>query len=137
MIKHIAPVMAVGAASALLFAGSASAAAQHHKPRTFAACSARGAYAICDAGGTVNHPSSLWLHVRAKPRQRVTGAWDVTCSKGEGVGERGGSFTGKTVLTRRMTMNYKHPDQCIVAADAQLSEGGNSDSIHMWLTVGN
>jgi hypothetical protein len=82
----------------------------------------------------VNHPSSLWVHVRAKPKQRVTGAWDVTCSKGDGAGSKSGTFTGKTLLTRRMAMNYKHPDQCIVSADAQLDGGGNS--IHIWLTVG-
>jgi hypothetical protein len=136
MIKKFAPVLAAGAASALMLTGTASA-ATHHKPRTFASCSAQGGYAICTAGGSVNHPSSIWLHVRAQPEQRVTGAWDVQCSKGMGVGDKSGSFTGKAspTYTRRLPMNYKHPDQCIVSADGQLTNG-NGNSIHLWLTVG-
>jgi hypothetical protein len=138
MINKLALVVAIGAASALLFAGSASAAParhHHHKPKTFASCSASGEYAICDATGTANNPSSLWLHVRANPKQRVSGAWSLTCSEGDGAGGKSASFTGKTVLTRRMAMPYKHPSQCIVSADAQLSTTGNS--IHVWLTIGN
>ena len=136
MIKRFVLVLAAVAAPAVLFAGSASAATHHHKAHTFAACSARGGYAICDASGTVNHPSSLWVHVRAKPQQQVSGAWDVVCSKGSGVGDKSGTFTGKAAptITRRMKMNYRHPDQCTVSADAQLSKNGSS--IHVWLTVG-
>jgi hypothetical protein len=138
MIKKFGPALAAGAAAALMLTGTASAATHHHKKpkqHTFASCSAQGGYAICTAGGTVNNPTSIWLHVRAQPKQRVTGAWDVTCSKGLGVGEKSGSFTGKadSVYTRRLPMNYKHPDQCVVSADAQLSQAGNS--IHIWLAA--
>lgn len=137
MVKKFAPVLAAGAAFALMLTGTASAATHHHKKpkeHQFASCSARGGYAICTAGGTVNNPASLQLHVRAQPDQRISGAYDVVCSKGSGVGDKSGTFTGKASpkYTRNLPMNYKHPDQCIVSADAQLSKNGNS--IHISLT---
>jgi len=139
MIMKLSPVLAAGAASALLVAGPAAVSAASVLPhsaqaKTFAACSASGADAICDAGGTVNHPYSLWLHVRAQPKQRVTGTWNVTCRKGSKSDDKSGSFSGKTVLLRRMKMGYRHPAQCIASADAQLTTSGKA--IHLWLTVG-
>ena len=135
MIKKLVPVLAAVAAPAVLFAGSASA-ATHHKAHTFGSCSAKGAHAKCVAEGTANNPSSLWLHVRAQPHQRVLVAWAVVCRKGSNVGHKTGTFTGKAspTLTRQMAMKYKHPDQCAAAAVAKLSKNGNS--IRVWLTVG-
>lgn len=137
MIKKLLPVLAAVVAPAVLLAGSASAATHHHKPRTFASCRAKGRHAKCVAEGTANHPSSLWLHVRAQPHQRVIVGWAVECFKGSGKGHKSGGFIGKAAptLTRKMAMNYKHPDRCIAATDGQLSKNGSS--IHVWLTVGN
>jgi hypothetical protein len=134
MIQKSAPVLAA-AASALLLSGPALAATHHHHhhAKTFAACSARGEFATCQASGSAAHPSSLWVHVRAKSQQTVTGQWVVTCVKGTGARAAGGSFSGKTVLTRRMKTTYRHPDSCMASAFALLTQRG---SIHIWLTVG-
>jgi hypothetical protein len=136
MIKKLLPVLAAVMAPALLFAGSASAATHHHKPRTFASCRAKGRHAKCLAEGTAKRPSSLWLHVRAQPHQRVIVGWAVECFKGSAKGHKGGAFIGTAAptLTRKMAMKYKHPDRCIAAADAELTKKGSS--IHVWLTVG-
>jgi hypothetical protein len=134
MIKKFVPVLAAVAGAAVLFAGSASAATQP-KAHTFGSCHKTGRGAKCTADGTANHPSSLWLHVRAQPHQRVYVGWALECSKGSGTRHKHGSFTATATptLTRKMPMTYKHPDQCIAAAAAQLSNRG---SIHVWLTVG-
>ena len=134
MIKKFLPVLAAAAGAAVLFAGSASAATQP-KAHTFGSCHKSGRHAACTASGTANHPSSLWLHVRAQPHQRVFVGWAVECFKGSGKRGKHGSFTAKATptLTRRIPMTYKHPDQCAAAAAAQLS---NKGSIHVWVTVG-
>ena len=132
MIKNSAPVLAAGAVFLLLFAGSASAAAQNHRSKTIASCTASGGLTGCYAAGNANHPRSLWLHVSAKPRQKVSGTWRVTCSKGLDSGSKSGRFRGKSTVTRRLPMSYKHPEFCVVNANAQLSKAGTS--IHLWLT---
>jgi len=134
MIRRFGPVLAAGAACALLLAGSASAAATNHHSKRFASCSARGGNATCVASGTTYHPLRIFVHVRAQPRQRVTGSWTVVCSKGLGSGSKKGSFDSRAwpTLTRKLRMNYRHPDMCVVTADAQLSRSGNT--IHVWLT---
>ena len=136
MIKKFGPVLAAVAGAAVLFAGSASAATPQNKPHTFASCRAIGRNASCDAEGTARRPSSLWLHVRAQPHQRVFVGWVVVCRKGSGVRHKNGGFAGKAAptLTREMAMPYKHPAHCSAAVDAKLSKNGSS--IHVWLTVG-
>jgi|SRR5580704_3298792 hypothetical protein len=97
-----------------------------------ASCQARGAYAICDAAGTAgNHPVTIVMHVRAVPRQSVSGAWAITCSEGLGAGSKSASFHGRTPINRILRHPYRHPDSCVVSADAQLSRHGH---LHIWLT---
>jgi invasion protein IalB len=132
MIKKIA-ALAAATTTALLIAGPAAAATTTAQARTVGSCRARGEYATCVASGTVNNPLRLYVHVAASPRQKVSGAWDVTCSEGDGAGSESGSFGGKTTLTRKLRMPYRRPDSCVVSADAQLSRAGNS--IHVWLTA--
>jgi hypothetical protein len=78
----------------------------------------------------------LWLHVRAQPHQQVVVGWAVECFKGSTRGHKTGAFTGNAAptLTRKMAMNYRHPDRCIAAADGRLSKSGSS--IYVWLTIG-
>jgi invasion protein IalB len=132
MIRKLIAIAAATAA-ALLVAGPATASTATAQGKTVASCWARGDYATCGAAATVNHPLRLYVHVAASPAQRVSGAWDVTCSKGYGAGTESGSFSGRTTLTRKLRMSYRRPDFCIVSADAQLSNGGHS--IHVWLTA--
>jgi hypothetical protein len=134
MIKKFVPVLAAAAGSAVLFAGSASAATQS-KAHTFGSCHKSGAQAQCTADGTAKHPSSLWMHVRAQPNQRVYVGWAVECFKGSGTRRKHGAFTARATptLTRRIPMTYKHPGKCIAAASAVLAKKG---TIRVWLTVG-
>jgi hypothetical protein len=64
------------------------------------------------------------VHVWAKPKQKVSGAWDVVCSQGTGAGSESGSINGTTTLSKKLRMNYAHPDSCVAPAGAQLSGGG-------------
>jgi hypothetical protein len=118
--------LAAGPLAALALAAPASAATTAHKAHQvqFASCHAQGDFAICDASGTTWHPLSVVLHVTSTPGQHVSGAWDVTCSKGLGAGSRSGNFSGTTPYKKTLKLNYKRPDSCIVSADAQLGTGG-------------
>jgi hypothetical protein len=118
--------IAAGPVAALVLAAPASAATTAHKthPVQFASCHAQGDYAICDASGTTWHPLSVVMHVTSSPGQHVSGAWDVTCSKGLGTGSKSGSFSGTTPYKKTLRLNYRRPDSCIVSADAQLGTGG-------------
>jgi hypothetical protein len=135
MIKKLAPVLAALAAAAMLFAGSASA-ATHSKPDTFGSCHAKGRLAHCAAKGTAKRPSSLWLHVRAQPNQKVLVGWADICKIGSHKRTKDGGFIANAAptLTRKMPMGYKHPDSCVAAVVGALSKKGKS--IRVWMTVG-
>jgi hypothetical protein len=125
-IAIMSPVVAAG--------GPASAAVT---PSVFiGGCRAQGDFATCVAGGNVNHPHSIRVHVIARPGQRISGSWSMTCSKGLGAGSKSGSFSGwaslRHPLSHKLRMPYRRPDSCSVAADAQLKHGGR---IHVWLTA--
>jgi hypothetical protein len=119
--------VAAGPLAALVLAAPASAttAGHHDHQRQFASCHAQGQYAICDASGTTYHPLSVVLHVTSSPGQHVSGAWDVSCSKGLGAGSESGNFSGRTPYRKTLRLNYRRPDSCIVSADAQLGTGGS------------
>jgi len=85
---------------------------------------ARGDYAIAVAAGEVGHPTAIYLRVKSRPHQKVSGAWTVVCSKGYGAGSKSGDFSGTTTLVRKLRMPYKHPSSCTASASAQLQDGG-------------
>ena len=119
--------IAAGPLAALALAAPASATTTAHNAHQvqFASCHAQGDFAICDAAGTTWHPLSVVLHVTSSPGQHVSGAWDVTCSKGLGAGSRSGNFSGTTPYKKTLRLNYRRPDNCIVSTDAQLGTGGS------------
>lgn len=130
MIKKLAGVLAAGTMATVMLTGTATAAS--NSIRQVGSCRANGDFAICVASGSVNRPKALYVHVSSVPSQRVSGAWDVVCSKGLGAGSKSGSFSGRTRLRRKLRMPYARPDSCTVSADAQLSHGGR---IHVWITA--
>jgi hypothetical protein len=145
MIKETARIALLGVAGAAMILGimvPAVSASTHAAPATvrhLGGCRARGDFAICVAGGSVNHPSSIHVHVTANPAQRVTGSWSVVCSRGFGAGSKSGNFHGRAgatshPLTVPVKMPYKHPDNCTASADAQLSSHGR---LHVWITARN
>jgi len=95
-------------------------------------CRSSGDFAICTASGSTNHPLYVRVHVEASPNQHISGAWDMTCSKGTGAGGTQGTISGTTPRAKRLRMPFANPDSCVVAADAQLSGSG---SIHVYLTA--
>jgi hypothetical protein len=99
----------------------------------FGHCRAHGDFAICTASGTINHPRAIYVHIDASPNQSISGAWDMTCSKGTGAGGTHGTISGTTPRRKGpLRMPYAHPDSCIVAADAQLLSSG---SLFIYLTA--
>jgi hypothetical protein len=101
---------ALAAASATILATTPAWASSAAHSRQLGSCSARGDFAICDAGGSVNHPLSLVVHVTSAPDQHISGAWDVVCGKGNGAGGKSGSFSGRTPFKRTLKMPYARPD---------------------------
>lgn len=88
-------------------------------------CSARGDYATCVADGTASNPSRIWVTVKARPAQRIDAYWNVVCSRGSGAGTRDGRFAGVAPIKRAIRLPYSSPDDCTVAASAQLSGRGD------------
>lgn len=115
--------MAGGAAgcAALLAAGMAIADVPGSK---FAQETASGEYAIANAAGNVSHPAAIYVQVKSRPHQKVSGAWSVVCAKGFGAGSKSGQLPGSTPLVRELKMSYHHPSSCTASANAQLSDGG-------------
>ena len=143
MIKNIARalMLTAGLTAMVALAVPASASPVHGRAASAAAnsvvrfgqCTARGDFAICTASGSVNHPTAIYVHIDASPNQSISGAWDMTCSKGTGAGGTHGTISGTTPRRKGpLRMPYAHPDSCVVAADAQLS---NSGSLSIYLTA--
>jgi hypothetical protein len=86
---------------------------------------ASGDYATAVASGNAHRPHSIKVRITSSPHQRATGSWSVVCSKGSGAGSKSGDFHGRTTFTRRIRLPMHHPDDCSVAASAQLDRGGH------------
>jgi hypothetical protein len=68
----------------------------------------------------------MWVKVKSTPTgQRAVGAWTMTCVKNSGAGSKSGRVRGTTPFRQRLAMNYADPDNCSVAANAQLSGKGS------------
>lgn len=127
-------IIAFGLAASMALLATTPASAASGSIR-IASCRARGDFATCVAAGTArHHPLKIVLHVRSDPKQAVSGAWDMTCSKGNGAGGKHGSFHAGTPINRVLPKPYRRPDSCIVSADGQLGRGG---TLHIWLTYTN
>jgi len=142
VIKNIARalMLTAGLTAMVALAVPASASPTHARASAatssivrFGHCSAHGDFAICTASGNINHPTAIYVHIDASPNQSISGAWDMTCSKGTGAGGTHGTISGTTPRRKGpLRMPYAHPDSCIVAADAQLSGSG---SLTIYLTA--
>jgi len=131
MKRPFAVVFAVAASTVLLATPAAAATASIQ----IGSCRAQGEFATCVASGNArHHPVKIVLHVRSSIAQSVSGAWNMTCSKGLGAGGSSGRFHTGTPINRVLHHPYTHPDSCIVAADGQLARHG---SLHIWLTYTN
>ncbi len=86
--------------------------------------SARGDYAAVAASGTAHNPNKIYMKVTARPRQRITASWSMTCAKGFGTGSKSGDFAGRTPQVRRLRMPMRNPDDCYLGASAQLDDSG-------------
>ena len=86
--------------------------------------SARGNFATAVAGGDVNKPKALRVIVQARPNQRASGSYSVTCSRGGGAGSASGNLSGNAPFKDKMRMPYSNPDYCSAAASVQLDNGG-------------
>jgi hypothetical protein len=131
IIRRIAVTTASAAAFLLMLAapGFASTARVYNA----GSCSAEGQYATCVASGTAYNPATINVHVSA-PRTGlpIFVAWSDVCAKGDGAGTASGHFRTVTDSDRTIRHPYARPDNCAVAADAQLT----SDGIHIrvWIT---
>jgi len=86
--------------------------------------SASGDFAIASADGTIDDPSEVRMRVRATPPQEVQATWTMTCAQGTGAGSSDDQFNATTPVSRRLKLPSKDPNDCTVAANAQLAEGG-------------
>lgn len=93
---------------------------------------ASGEFAIAQASGKVDNPSKIWVKATASPSQAVQGAYSVVCSRGFGAGTKNGSLAGQTPLLRRVPLPTPNPDSCIVAANAQLQDGGGTVRVRLF-----
>lgn len=92
--------------------------------KKFAQETASGDYAIAVASGNVDDPAAIYVRVKSRPSQSLSGAWTVVCSKGTGAGSKSGEIHGTAPLTRTLRLPMGNPDSCTASANAQLSDGG-------------
>jgi len=92
--------------------------------KKFAQETASGDYAIATAAGNVDDPVRIYVRVKSRPSQSVSGAWTVVCSRGFGSGSKSGEIHGTTPLTRTLKLPMGNPDSCTASANAQLGDGG-------------
>jgi len=122
IFRKIAVSAAIPAAVVLVaFAGTT--AAQASTWYGAGSCTARGQYATCVASGDAYHPSGIYVHVKTGVRQWITVYWDVVCTKGTGAGSDSGHFRVYAPATHKIRHPYRHPHDCTVASDAQISRG--------------
>lgn len=114
-------ILAVGTVAAVLSLVATSSALAW---TTIASETAHGDYAVAVAAGNADHPQGIKVRIKSRPHQKVSGSWDVVCSRGFGAGTKTGSFSGYTNLTRTLRMPYAHPDSCTASVSAQLTGGG-------------
>jgi len=119
--RAVLPLAAVPALLAATLSPASAAAGPYHAGW----CDASGDFAVCVAGGTAYDPSIINVHVWATPNQKVDVFWDMVCSKGYGAGSSSGHFSGVTPLSHRIPHPYAQPDNCSVAASAELDNGGH------------
>ncbi|HEY1617251.1 MAG TPA: hypothetical protein VGG25_06510 [Streptosporangiaceae bacterium] len=130
IIRRLAALAAASATALLMLTGTSSAATAkvHHA----GSCHARGEYATCVASGTAYDPTTIHVHVKSSHRgQHVYVAWSVVCTKGTGAGTRSGHYHATTISNRKISHPYRRPDNCTVAASAQLNGGSY---IRIWIT---
>lgn len=94
------------------------------KAANFAKGEAEGDFAIASADGSIDDPTNLRVKVTATPPQKASVTYTVTCTKGTGVGSEDDQFEATTPIKRTLKLPQADPDDCIVAANAQLDEGG-------------
>jgi hypothetical protein len=119
----------VAAASAVLISSPAWAAAGHtHKTGS---CHAAGTAAACTVSRAIRHPNIIRAHATARPHQKVTVTWSMTCTKRKATASSSGSFTARTPASRKLRHPFRHPRSCTVTVATQLASSGH---LHAWLT---
>lgn len=119
-------------AASVLVAASAAGAVKVPGAKFGKPAKASGEFAIAQASGTTRDPSKIFAKVTSKPRQQVSGAYSVVCSKGFGAGTKSGSIKGRTPLVRRLRLPMGNPDSCTAAANAQLQDGGGTVRVRLY-----
>jgi hypothetical protein len=89
-------------------------------------CHARdqGDYPSAVASCPVNYPRRIWVTIKARPKQYAWGNYSMVCSKGTGDDRRHGNYSGTTPFSLALTMPYRRPDKCWVAATGILNQPG-------------
>ncbi len=111
-------------AVALTVALVAAAVAETASLRVFGRASKSGTRAMAAASGVARRPAMILVRVRARPSQRVSGAWMMVCSRGGETGTKSGILVARTPFTRRLQLALRNPTTCTATANAQLGRRG-------------
>lgn len=85
-----------------------------------------------DEGLAPDDRDDLSVHGHQRHHELQDVAWSVVCVKGDGAGSSSGQASSVTDFNRTIRHPYARPDNCIVAADAQLTNVGIH--IRVWIT---
>jgi hypothetical protein len=85
------------------------------------------AAATCTVSRAIRHPNIIRAHATARPHQKVTVTWSMTCTKRKATA----SFIARTPASRKLRQPFRHPRFCTVTAATQLASSGH---LHAWLT---
>lgn len=124
----------IAALATLLLAAPASANPLH----SAGSCSASGQFADCSfARGSVYRPGTFHLKVTSSPTaQQVDVFWDISCDKNgyATFGDRSGSFTATTPVSRILPHPLTHPAHCATFVDVSFHAFDATGSLHAALT---
>jgi hypothetical protein len=82
---------------------------------------ASGRFTVAAASGTAIRPTAIRMKVTASPNIRTVAGYSIQCRKGRTRKKGIGKATGRTPITKAVTLPIAHPDLCLVVGSATLA----------------
>ena len=79
-----------------------------------------GKNTIAAASGTAIRPAAIRMKVTASTNIRTVARYSIQCRKGRVRKKGAGKVTGRTPISKAVTLPLEHPSVCIVVASATL-----------------
>jgi hypothetical protein len=82
---------------------------------------ASGKFTVAAASATAIRPAAIELKVSAKPNVRTVARYSIQCRKRSVRKKAAAKVSGRTPITKAVTLPMAHPAVCVVVASATLA----------------